>query len=99
MGITLRPAQHSMKRRAVWNDYYLSGRYGITLHIQPNKDGTTDSSLLLGNIEGTCNTKPALPDGTKNTQWPHIRLNELGALIDHRIHQIGTQKNYEDVLQ
>lgn len=96
-GITLRPTQHSMKRRAVWNDYYLSGRYGITLHIQPNEDGTTDRSLLLGNIEGTCNTKPALPDGTKNTQWPHIKLNELGALIDHRIHQIGTQKNYEDV--
>lgn len=86
-----------MKRRAVWNDYYLPGRYGITLHCHTNEDGTTDRSLLLGQIEGTCNARPAQPDGSRNPQWPHIRLNELGALIDHRLRKIGTQKNFEDV--
>lgn len=96
-GITPRPAQHSMKRRAVWNDYFLPGRYGITLHIQANEDGTTKSSLLLGRIEGTCSTQKTQPDGTNNPKWPHITLNELGALIDYRIKHIGTQKNYEDV--
>lgn len=97
MGLTILPTQHTMKRRALWHDYYLPGRYGITIHLISDEEGKVDSSILLGTIEGTCAIAKTQANGTDHPLWPHINLSELGMFIEHRIKHISEQKNYENV--
>lgn len=54
LGIKVRPIIPSMKRRAVWNDYWKPGRYGITIHIYQYEDGSCERCSFLGDIVGDC---------------------------------------------
>lgn len=62
MGIRICPTKHSQKRRAVWNDYYKPGRYGVTTHIFEYEDGSYEKAALLIEVKGSCwREKPLLP--------------------------------------
>lgn len=86
LGIKIKPVIHSMHRRAEWNDYYMSGRYGITIHILTDKDGCYDKTEVLSHVVGSCK------DGTVS-----VELTGLGRLVQAKIEGIGSHEHEEDV--
>lgn len=62
LGIKVRTLVHHATRRAPWHDYNHRGEYGITIHINEDKDGCIEQCLLLGRIEGDTRLMPNIDD-------------------------------------
>lgn len=97
LGIRVLPAQYNPHRRKSWNNYFMPGRYGITVHLYEYEDGTIEQCSLLGNIIGTCKAGKYNADGTLNDSFPHIDLSPVGRIVDYKIGLISSYENYKDV--
>lgn len=86
LGIKIRPIQHSQKRRAVWNDYFMPGRYGVTIHVHTDEEGRIDRTQLLSQVVGSCKDRNV-----------RVELTEVGNFVAHKIEQIGKHEHYGDV--
>lgn len=97
LGIRVLPPQYNPHRRKAWNNYFMPGRYGITVHLYEYEDGTIEQCSLLGNIIGTCKAARYNADGTLNDRFPHIALSPVGRIVDYKIGQISSYENYKDI--
>lgn len=104
LGIRICPTKHSQKRRAVWNDYYKPGRYGVTIHIFEYEDGSYEKASLLSEVKGRCwRSASATAYGSslssaEDSRPPYVELADLGRLVQAKIDGIGTHRHEDGVI-
>lgn len=98
LGIRICPTKHSQKRRAVWNDYYKPGCYGMTIHIFEYEDGSYEKAALLSEVKGRCWRESPLLSSAEEQCPPYVELTDLGRLVQAKIDGIGTHRYEEGVI-